>query len=223
MTNKYFRCSKLPEWKFRQVLKCYARGETATRTSGRCNLSLRTVTAIFSRIRQRLVELSDLEQSRFRGSVQVDTHYFRVTKKWGLRRDGQARPTFLGFMDEHLRVFTVCISNKSQATLHPLIQEHVESGARIVSDGWSGFRGLAAIGYPDHAVVKSCHRTGRWAMSHGVNITGFWWSFQARIWKLRGLHQKAFLRHLKEWEFRWNHQGRDLYRLLMEILRKRPL
>ncbi|MBT5795342.1 MAG: IS1595 family transposase, partial [Deltaproteobacteria bacterium] len=41
--------------------------------------------------------------------------------------------------------------------------------------------------------------------------------------KFRGLSKSTFYLHLKECEFRFNHRGQNLYKLLLKIIRKSPL
>jgi hypothetical protein len=35
----------------------------------------------------------------------------------------------------------------SQVSLHAFVQEHIETGNTVISDGWRGYYGLEAIGY----------------------------------------------------------------------------
>ena len=35
----------------------------------------------------------------------------------------------------------------SAASLHAFVIDHVEPGARIITDGWQGYRGLEKLGY----------------------------------------------------------------------------
>ena len=51
--NKYYRRSKISEAKFRQLLRLFAMDLTATDTAQLCHLSVRSVNAIYQRIRVR--------------------------------------------------------------------------------------------------------------------------------------------------------------------------
>jgi len=39
------------------------------------------------------------------------------------------------------------LADGSAATLHPFITAHVEPGARVITDGWTGYRGIDKLGY----------------------------------------------------------------------------
>jgi hypothetical protein len=39
------------------------------------------------------------------------------------------------------------LADASAASLHPIVTDHVEPGATIVTDGWQGYRGMEKLGY----------------------------------------------------------------------------
>jgi transposase-like protein len=46
---------------------------------------------------------------------------------------------------------------------------------------------------------------------------------QRRLAKFNGLTDEKFILHLKESEFSYNNRKQNLYKILLEILRKNPL
>jgi transposase-like protein len=44
-----------------------------------------------------------------------------------------------------------------------------------------------------------------------------------RLVRANGVRKDKFLLHLKESEFRWNHQKDDMYKTLLSELKQRPL
>ena len=70
--NKYYRHSKISEAKFRQLLRLFAMDLTATDTAQLCGLSVRSVNAVYPRIRVRLAR-ECAAQSPFSGEP---TPYF---------------------------------------------------------------------------------------------------------------------------------------------------
>ena len=54
-------------------------------------------------------------------------------------------------------------------------------------------------------------------------IENFWGLAKTRLCKFRGIHKSTFYFHLKECEFRFNHKNETIYKLLLKILRDRPL
>lgn len=39
------------------------------------------------------------------------------------------------------------LADASSDALHPFVRDHVEPGARVITDGWQGYRGLETLGY----------------------------------------------------------------------------
>ena len=85
--NKYFRRSKISEAKFRQLLRLFAMDLTATDTAQLCNLSVRSVNAIYQRIRVRLAQ-ECATQSPFSGTLEADESYFGPKRVRGKRGRG---------------------------------------------------------------------------------------------------------------------------------------
>ena len=54
-------------------------------------------------------------------------------------------------------------------------------------------------------------------------IESFWSYAKIRLVKFHGMDKRTFNLHLKEGEFRFNHRGEDLYKLLLKIFRKSSL
>jgi transposase-like protein len=57
--NRYFRFSKMSEAQFRHLLRCFASDLTATRSAEVTELSVRSVNAIFMRMRKKIAERRD--------------------------------------------------------------------------------------------------------------------------------------------------------------------
>jgi len=60
-------------------------------------------------------------------------------------------------------------------------------------------------------------------VTHINGIESFWGYAKTRLAPFRGIHKIAFLLHLKECEFRFNNRDENLYLLILDILRKKPL
>ncbi|OQA36762.1 MAG: ISXO2-like transposase domain protein [Acidobacteria bacterium ADurb.Bin340] len=60
--------------------------------------------------------------------------------------------------------------------------------------------------------------------NHHINgIRSFWSYVKRRLARFNGIPQKTFYLHLKESEFRFNHRKEDLYKILLDLLRIRPI
>ena len=53
------------------------------------------------------------------------------------------------------------LADASAASLHAFVVDHVEPGARVITDGWQGYRGLDQVGYVHE------RRSQRAARAHG--------------------------------------------------------
>ena len=45
------------------------------------------------------------------------------------------------------RVRMAILADGSASSLHSFVTEHVEPGARVITDGWAGYRGIDKLGY----------------------------------------------------------------------------
>ena len=54
----------------------------------------------------------------------------------------------------------VPLADASAASLHPFVQDHVEPGARIITDGWRGYLGLEKLGYVHDRRKQRAGRAG---------------------------------------------------------------
>ncbi|HEX3033903.1 MAG TPA: IS1595 family transposase, partial [Thermodesulfobacteriota bacterium] len=59
--------------------------------------------------------------------------------------------------------------------------------------------------------------------SHINGIESFWSFAKRRLQKFNGVSKKNFNLHLKECEFRFNNREKDIYKILLNILRKNML
>lgn len=150
-----------------------------------------TAWAMLHRLRSVLVRPG---RDRLTGSVEVDETYIGGEEP-GLR-GGRARgkKVLVGIAVEVFeprgfgRARMQILPDASAATLHPFITGHVEPGARVITDGWSGYRGIDKLGYVHD------RRSQRAARARGEDIDGL----------LPGVHRIASL--AKRWLL-GTHQG----------------
>ena len=112
--------------------------------------SYQTAWAMLHRLRSVLVRPG---RDRLAGRVEVDETYFGGEES-GLR-GGRARGkkvlTGIAVEVRELKGFGRCrmlpLVDASGASLHAFVTDHVEPGARVITDGWQGYRGLDRLGY----------------------------------------------------------------------------
>jgi transposase-like protein len=121
-----------------------------------------------------------------------------------------------------VKYFVQIVQNCTREQLMPIIQGKILEGSTINTDGWKAYDGLILNGYTHHRVFHSHNEFAR-GKNHVNGIESFWSFIKRRLAKFNGLTNEKFLLHLKESEFRFNNRKQNLYKILLEILRKNPL
>ena len=52
------------------------------------------------------------------------------------------------------------LADAAAASLHAFVTDHVEPGARVITGGWAGYRGLEKLGYVHDRRSQRAARTG---------------------------------------------------------------
>ncbi len=221
--NRYFRRSKISEAKFRQLLRYFAMDLTATDSAQLCALSLRSVNAIYLRIRARMAEHCEAV-SPFSGELEADESYFGPRRVRGLRGRGAGRKTVVfGLLKRGDCVYTEIVPDASKRTLQAIIRGKADIASIIHTDRWRGYDGLVDVGFDKHFRVS--HGANEFARGsvHVNGIESFWSFAKRRLAQFNGVSPKTFYLHLKETEYRFNHRRQNLYQALLSLLRNNPL
>jgi len=222
MNNKYVHRSKISEAKFRQLVKCFAMDFTATQTTELTRLKRNTVNRLYSAMRYRIAEYSR-QTSPISGETETGESYFGPKRVRGKRDRGAGRETIVfGLFKRDGEVYTEIISDVKTATLQDLIRGLVDAESVIHTDGWRGYDGLVDLGFEKHFR----HTDGEFSKGNGNHINGiesFWGYAKHRLVKFNGIPKELFELYLKETEFRFNHQGQNLYLALLKLFRDQPL
>ncbi|MFO1435506.1 MAG: IS1595 family transposase [Gammaproteobacteria bacterium] len=222
--NRYYRRSKISAPKFRHLLRCFALDLTASETSALMGLSVRSTNAIFLALRRRIAQHCEAQRPPITGVVEVDESYFGPRRVRGLRGRGAGGKTIVfGILKRGEAVYTEIVPNCTRATLRQAILGKIGTHTVIHSDGLSAYDGLVDLGYAQHYRVFHGRHEFANARSHINGIESFWSFAKRRLAKFNGLHRHTFHLHLKETEFRFNHRHKNLYRVLLQMLRNQPL
>ena len=221
--NRYYYRSKIAEHKFRQLIRYFALDFTASDTARLTGISVRSVNAIYLKIRHRIAEACE-QQSPFKGVVEVDESYFGPRRIRGKRGRGASGKTIVfGVFKRNGKVFTEIVPDASKAVLQSVIRGRVSIDSIIHSDGWRGYNGLVDLGYAKHFRVHHGHNEFANGNKHINGIESFWSYAKRHLVKFNGVPRHTFYLHLKEIEFRFNHRNDNLYLALLKLLRDRPL
>ena len=165
------------------------------------------------------------ESSRMFGTVEIDESYFGAKRIRGQRvklkrgRGTLKQPVF-GIFERAGRVYTEIVPDCSKSTLQSIIRGQVDIETVVMSDGWRGYSGLVDVGFDKHFRVE--HGKNEFSRGNGVHINGIesFWSFtKRRLNKFNGVTVN-FEFHLKECEWRWNRDEKELLTDLIKLVNK---
>lgn len=112
--------------------------------------SYQTAWAMLHRLRSVLIRPG---RDRLTGTVEVDETYIGGEEP-GLRGGrAKGKKALVGVAIEikeprgYGRCRMVILRDGSAAALHPFVTDHVEPGARVITDGWQGYAGIDKLGY----------------------------------------------------------------------------
>jgi transposase-like protein len=221
--NRYFRFAKISEGKFRALLRCFALDLTATQTAELTSVSVRSVNQIYLRLRKRLA-VECQRDSPFSGDLEADESYFGPRRVRGRSGRGALRKTIVfGLLKRGERVYTEIVPNVAKSTLLAIIRGKASLESVLHTDGWPGYDGLVEMGFQKHRRVDHGSEQFASGPNHINGIESFWGYAKHRLTKFHGVAKTTFPLHLKETEFRFNHRKKNLYKVLLSILRKEPL
>ncbi len=221
--NRYYRHAKLSERTFRQLLRYFALDLTASDTARLTGLSVRSVNAIYLRLRHRLLEACELD-APINGTLEIDESLFGPRGVRGKPGRGASGKTIVfGILKRGGSIYTEVVPNCTKKTLQAIIRGKVEPGSIVHTDGWRAYDGLVDVGYGKHYRVRHNEREYALGTNHINGIESFWSYAKRRLAQFNGVPARTFLLHLKESEFRFNHRHDDLYKVLLKMLRERPL
>jgi transposase len=98
------------------------------------------------------------------------------------------------------------------------VDAKVDFERTIHSDGWKGYNGLVDLGYKKH--YRAQHGNNEFAnkTSHINCIENFWGIAKICFAKFQRMSKSTFYLHLKECEVRFNHRGKNRYKLLLKVI-----
>lgn len=221
--NRYYKRSRIAEKVFRRIIRYFSLDLSASDTARLTGISVRSINAIYIKLRQRLVKECE-KHAYVAGQIEVDESYFGPKRIRGKRGRGAGSKTIVfGLFKRNGWVYTEIIPDARKRTLQGVIRGKVSLDSVIHSDGWRGYHGLVDVGYAKHYRVE--HGANEFAndVSHINGIESFWAYAKLRLSKTKGIRKEMFYLHLKETEFRFNHRRDNLYLLLLTLLREKPI
>ena len=174
-------------------------------------------------IRLRINHLSKSEKS-FKGEIEIDESFFGGKYTKGKRGRGAYGKTIVfGIYKRNGKVYTEIVPNCSRKTLQSIIKGKLGMDSVINSDSWKSYNGLVDLGYRKHYRLDHSKKEFVRGRAHINGIEGFWGYAKSRLSKFKGMKKDKFYLHLKETEFRYNYRKQNIYKFILNNLRKNPL
>ena len=170
-----------------------------------------------------------IRHKRLGGEVEIDESLFGRRVKFHRGNPNKGLKVWIfGLVDRTTNTVVVYpVSDRTEATLLPIIQRHVLPGSTIYSDGWSAYYNLNDAGYNHFTVLhkyafKKEYRnkaTGAIVTVHTNRIEGAWKHAKDHFRRIVGTKSQQFEGHLAEIMWRSENKGR-FYEKFFELLRE---
>ena len=169
----------------------------------------------------------------FEGIVEVDETYLggqRKNKrksqlikeeiKYGKSKKGfgtTKQPVF-GILCRSGKVHAELVNKTEAKDLMPIITKKVKSGARICSDTWRAYTGLAVKGYV-HRTVEHRKKEYTKGKNHINGLEGFWGYLKRKLAAKGGVQRKYLHLFLGEYVWRYNHRQMNTKEKINHLLK----
>jgi transposase-like protein len=165
------------------------------------------------------------------GTVETDETYLGGSEKGGERGRGSENKAIVAIAVEVKgtllgRVRMKVIDDVTSLSLHTFVKDHIEPGAKLITDAWLGYSGIETEGYAREVINQSKAETDEELLPHVHMIVSL-----LKRWLL-GTHQGAVSQkhlqaYLDEFVFRFNRRksakrGLLFYRLLENAMKVPP-
>jgi len=223
ITNKYIKRSRISEAKFREFIRYFSLDLDAHKITFLTSLNRNTVNRYLLLIRKRIAEFCE-QSSPFHGKIKVDESYFGARRIRGKRgRGAYGKTPVFGILQRGGQIYTEIVPDCARKTLQAVIRGRVKPDSVIHSDSWRGYSGLVDLRYKKHYRIH--HGKDQFANGkrHINGIESFWSYSKRRLMKFHGIPRSTFYLHLKECGFRFNYRNRNIYQMVLKLLRNNPL
>jgi len=171
-------------------------------------------------------------RDKLRGKIEVDETYIgAIDEEARGRKHGKKALVVIAAQVDGKRIGRIRmrkIANVGEASLLPFIQDFIEPGSHVLTDGWPGYSGLSSSGYEHEVVIVGSNRKMATELLPRVHLV----ASLLKRWLL-GTHQGAASHehldyYLDEFCFRFNRRtsrsrGMLFYRLLQQAMAVEPV
>ena len=184
------------------------KGVSALEIHRQTGLAYKTCLFMLHRIRHAMDE-QDVEP--LNGTVEVDEVFIggKPRRIHGSRKTvKREKAVVVGLLERNGRVRPKVVADVTGNTLKAVIAENVDRRARIMTDEWSGYRGLRNAGWSHDSVTHSMYEYVRGDVSTN-GVEGFFGMLKRG---LNGIYHSVTRKHLHRYlsEFQFRHNNNEL-------------
>jgi len=211
----------LSRYKVFQICRCFSVELTATQTAKLIKVNRNTVNRYYRLFRQSIYQCQLELELQFVGEVELDESYFGGYRKGEKGRSTKSKVPVFGMLKRGGKVFTQVVPDVKAATLRRIIKQRISTGSTLYTDAFKSYDGLVLDGY-EHIRINHSHElvSGK---RHINGIESFWSYAKAKLSRYYGVRPQDFPLYLKEMEFRFNHRGEDVEKLVWKCYLRHQL
>jgi len=223
MKNPYAKETHFSKRKFRKLLQYFCKDFNATQIADLMRINRNTANLWITRIRMRILVMSEREKLQNAPHVQMDETYFTKTKEYFPRfKLPHEEIVVFGIINHDGKVYAKIIPKANKLHIFPVIFECCAKDATIYTDSAWLYKGLTKLGYKHFSVNHKNMEFSRHENDMCITtnrIEGYWGWLKVRLAKFRGVKWDSLGLHIAESVWRYNHRQDDIYKLLLREFR----
>ncbi|WP_027183473.1 hypothetical protein [Desulfovibrio inopinatus] len=222
--NRYVARAKISEESFRRIVSLFALDIEAGKIAESTGFSRNTINTYLRRIRVRIARYC-LEQAPIFKKLSHGSAFFIIGRTLGGGRYYKKGPGLLyGILRADRTLFVEIMPDCERSTLTAVLSGSMYAQGQINLGYWKSFETpLTPGGLEDLFLRPSTSNVLQRIVSPEATLAAFLDFCRVRLEKFRGLRSETIRLHMKECEFRFNNNGKNIYTLTMQILEKDPL
>jgi transposase len=220
MKNKYVNRAKISEKQFMSIIQLFSLDLDASQISELTKINRNTINRYVKEIRLRIAEHCQLEPFSCPSGGWIED---KMPLNDDTPVDSWGDTLFLGVTSDNGKIRSRIIPENECQKIRAVFLKRKRSRDAPIEETLKSYGGL--IDLPRMKYVRlTAGVTGTSRGPNGIDVcSGFWGIARSRLHRFRGLKKSTLLLHIKECEFRYNHNRTDLYPLLLQLFEERPL
>jgi len=198
------------------LIKLFDLGISARMAAREADVSYPTALNAFDCIRYAILYHLAETDKQLKGEIEADEAYFGGKRKGNRGRGAKNKTIVFGILERQGKVSVSIVNDVSAKTLLGQTVKKVRRGSIVYTDKWRGYDSLMFSGYKHMAIDHQKRFASGKVYINGIE--GFWSFAKERMAKHHGVSPGKFLLYIKEMEWRYNHQDKDTFSLLLDYV-----